>query len=134
MKTVGYKNWGLIAHDEDPATAVRLSSSPPMMSVVAVDPNGSLVFELGAESRELLFKAEATAMSAEPIEEEVFSVYTGAAEDSLRPVQGLSWEKTNEGMYTVFSTRIEVLGPFVKLFYSQEGTLVLNQVTFQIEE
>ena len=130
MESVGYKSWGIIVHDADPATEVRQSSSPPMMTVVAIDPRGSLVFEFDRQLAGLVLKAEATAMSAEPLNESIFTVYTGQAEDSFGEVTGLSWEKVNEGMYTVFSTRIDTVGPFLKLQYAQEATLVLNQVNF----
>ena len=67
MESVGYKSWGMIIHDDNPTTEMRQSSSPPMMSVVAVDRQGSLVFELATELRGLHLKAEATAMSAESL-------------------------------------------------------------------
>ena len=134
MESVGYKSWGMIIHDDNPTTEMRQSSSPPMMSVVAVDRQGSLVFELDRELRGLHLKAEATAMSAESLAENVFAVYTGAEEDSYREVTGLTWDKTSEGMYTVFSTRIDAAGPFLKLLYVQEATLVLNQISFFTRE
>ena len=130
MESVGYKSWGLIIHDANPTTEVRQSSSPPMMTVVAIDRQSSLVFEFRKEERGLTLKAEATAMSAESLSADLFAVYTGPTEDSYREVPGLSWDKANEGMYTVFSTRIDAARPLLKLLYVKESTLVLNQVQF----
>ena len=134
MNAISYKSWGMIPHDDDPLTGVCLTTSPPMMTIVAVDRHGSLVFELTSELRSLQLRAEATAMSAEPLDEEVFSVYSGNAADLLDPVSSLRWEKVNEGMYTVFCTSIPAAGPFLKLHYQHDSTLVLNQVQFESEE
>ena len=134
MNSISYKSWGMIPHDDDPHTGVCLKTSPPMMTIIAVDRHASLVFELASAVRGIQVRAEATAMSAEPLEEEVFSVYSGAAADRLYPVSSLQWEKVNEGMYTVFSTSIPAAGPFLKLHYQQESTLVLNKVQFESEE
>ena len=134
MRPIAYKNWGLIPYDSDPTTEEIQVLNPPMMTMVALDKEASLVFQLAKVPIKILIKIEATTLSAEGMDSPFLSIFTGSSSNQLHGLQPDSWEKSLEGLYTQFTTEIRGLELFVKLHFTGKTSLVVNQIAFFEEE
>ena len=134
MRTIAYKSWGLIPYDLDPASEEVQVVNPPMMTMVALDKEASLVFQLAKVPTKILIKIEATTLSAEEVDSSFLSIFTGSSSNQLHELQTDAWEKSLEGLYTQFTTEIRGLELFVKLRFTGKITLVVNQIAFYEEE
>ena len=134
MRTIAYKNWGLIPYDLDPTTEEAQVLNPPMITMVALDKEASLVFQLAKVPTKILIKIEATMLSAEGMDSPFLSIFTGSSSNQLHGLQPDSWEKSLEGLYTQFTTEIRGLELFVKLRFTGKNALVVNQIAFFEEE
>ena len=134
MRTIPYKSWGLIPQDSALTTEEVQVINPPMMTMVALDKEASLVFQLVQVATKLLLKIEATTLSAEGMDSPCLSIFTGSASSQLHELHADAWEKSIEGLYTQFSTEIHGLELFVKLHFTGKVALVINKITFQEEE
>jgi hypothetical protein len=130
MQEIGYKEWGLIPYDIDPSSGVLQAPNPPMMSIIALEENFSIVFKLNAIPQSLVIQVEATALSAEGHGDAVLSVYTGSTEDSFRAASATPWEKGFESMYALFQTKVDRPGLYLKLYYGHTTAFVVNKVQF----
>ena len=134
MRTIAYKNWGLIPYDSDPTTEEAQVLNPPMITMVALDKEASLVFQLAKVPTKILIKIEVTTLSSEGMDSPFLSLFTGSANNQLRGVQPNPWEKSLEGLYTQFTTEVHGLEFFLKLRFTGKTALVVNQIAFFEEE
>ena len=134
MRTIAYKNWGLIPYDSDPTTEEVQVLNPPMITMVALDKEASLVFQLAKVPTKILIIIEATMLSAEGMDSPFLSIFTGSSSNQLHGLQPDSWEKSLEGLYTQFTTEVHGLEFFLKLRFTGKTALVVNQIAFFEEE
>ena len=106
MRAIAYKSWGFIALELDPNTEEIQVVNPPMMTIVALDTEASLIFQLAKISSRLLVKVETTTLSAEGLSLPLLRVFTGSTSNQLHELQQVDWEKSTEGLYTQFTTEI----------------------------
>lgn len=129
MAELAYVSWGLMPVDADPLTGSPGQTRPPMMTAVAVDRGGSLVFELAPHRGNVTLRLETTALSAEGREAACFEVYTGTAQN-YRSVAPVHWEKTTEGMSGIFNCSLTGVGSHLKLLSSTGDNLIVTGASF----
>ena len=134
MLEIGYQKWGLIPAATDPATEGSLVSNPPMLTTVAMDRDTCLAFQFAESTAKLLIKLETTTMSGEGRGTSLFQVFSGSSSDLLHELQHEGWEKSIEGMYTIFSAQVRNAEQYIKLLYTEKDLLVVNQIAFFREE
>ena len=97
MRTIAYKSWGLIPYDLDPASEEVQVVNPPMMTMVALDKEASLVFQFAKVPTKILIKIEATTLSAEEVESSFLSIFTGSSRNQLHELHRKSRHEFNHG-------------------------------------
>ena len=130
MADVAYRSWALIAVDPDPAARGPSSTHPPMLTAIAVDRGGSLVFLLTPHGGPLKLRLETTALSAEGRDAGIFRPLTGSRGDAYRDLAGVSWTKTVEGIYGVFTCTLEDVDTYLKLHSVTDNNLIVTGIRF----
>jgi len=130
MQELRYLSWTLISVDTDPASGEATLSNPPMLTTVALDKDASLVFQFPAPANQLHISLETTAITAEDRGPGLFRVFTGPTNGEFREVEHPGWEKSIEGMYASFSTQVSRSDVWLKLFFNESPSIVVNRVTF----
>jgi hypothetical protein len=130
MREIGYQSWSLIPIDSDPESEEPTITRPPMLTAVVLDKHASLFFQFSAPPGNVQITFETTALSGEERSLEIFRTYSGPSISPLKEIPHSGWEKSIEGMFTVFSTHSEGVGSFLKLFFTEPSPLVVNRVNF----
>ena len=130
MEELRYLTWGLIPVDTDPAAQPLFATNPPMLTAVAVDQTASLVFHLAEPPSLLQIEIEATSASSEGRGPSLFRVFTGSADDRFHELPHPGWAPDPQGLYILFTTRIQGAEQYLKLLYEEESALVVNRVRF----
>ena len=130
MREIGYQSWSLIPIDSDPMAEEPTITRPPMLTAVVLDRHASLSFQFASSPHNLQITFETTALSGEVRSLEIFRTFTGSSLSPLKEIPHNGWEKSIEGMFTLFSTYVEGVGPFLKLFFVEPDPLVVNRVNF----
>ena len=132
MQEVGYRSWGLVPVDSDPASGVPSSTHPPMISTLALDRGASLVIELKAPVAELHLRMLLTALSTEGESGSNMKLHSARTEGAFEPATASDWEKNYEGMDAVFTVRLLSVGPHLKIHSQAKATLIISTVTLSI--
>ena len=128
MEELGYKSWGLVPVDSDPASGVPSHVHPPMITTLALDPGASLVIELQAPPADLELQMRLTALSTEGESGSNMKLLTAATEAAFTAIPA-SWEKEFEGMDAVFTVRVSHPGQQLKIHSQSQGTLIVRTVS-----
>jgi len=130
MQELGYQSWSLIPIDSDPATEEPTFSRPPMLTAVTLDKQASLFFRFASPPGNLQITFETTALSGENRGMEIFRIFSGPHQAPFGEIAHSGWEKSMEGMYSIFSTQAEGVGPALKLYSTETSPLIINRITF----
>jgi hypothetical protein len=130
MTEIGYQWWAILPLDSDPATGEATIQNPPMLTVIAVDRGASLIFRFASPPGALQVSVETTGLSAEDRGPDLFRTYTGSIAKALRETDRSPWEKSYEGLYATFTSKVEGVQGYLKLVLDEPRTLVVNRVAF----
>ena len=132
MQEIAYRSWALISDDGDPANSEATITVAPVITNVAIDRGGSLVFELSESFANLSITLSTTALSAGG-RDDLCRIYAGASASDLRElaVEG-GWEKTIEGLVAMFEGEVTGNGTdrYVKLHFDTGPKLIVTAVAF----
>ena len=129
MDTAAYARWALLPLDKKPEATSPTTYHPAMMSVVTLDRDTSLVFEIRSPPATGI-TVEATQLSAENRGPDLFRVFTGSSDDAYHEVSVNGWQASHEGMHMAFSTAASGLGRYAKLVFTGARPLVVTRVSF----
>ena len=130
MPQIGYRQWGLIPADTEPTAGQLYTPRPPMMTALAVDKHGSLIFQLNKAAPQLQLEVEVTALSGEKCEVPLLQIFTSADGERFRLLQASPWTKAQDGLYLIFTTQFAKPEALIKLQYTQDHPLIVNKVNF----
>ena len=128
MADVVYRSWSLISRDLEPTQQDPTLPQPPMLTTVAVDPGGSLCFELASASEPLSIQISITGLSAEGRGDDFLVVYRGSA--GAYAAVDATWARGQEGLNTVFTTTVSGLGDHVKLHLAEGQAIFVTAISF----
>ncbi len=130
MTPIGYQWWALLPIDPEPATGEAALQNPPMLTVLALDPEASLVFHFTRPPGALQVALEVTSLSAEGHGGQVLGAYTGTDPAHLGPAARSDWELRHDGLYTVLAATVSDVGNYLKLRLEEPGALIVNRIDF----
>jgi hypothetical protein len=131
MADVAYSSWSLIHRDLEPTQQQPVLTQPPMLTTIALDPTGSLQFELVSAPEALTIRLVVTGMSIEGAGDDFLLVYRGAP-GSYKPVQS-TWVKGQDGPDAVLSTAISWIGDHLKLHQTHGRPVIVTTISFSTE-
>ena len=135
MEEIGYKHWGLIVVDTGTTSEESYEESyvvnPPMLTTVALDKEASLIFQLLTCPARLTIHVETTAASAENRSAALLKIFTGSSAAQFSEVQHGGWEKNFDGMYAIFTARIDGVQEYIKFLSTEDPALIVNRITFE---
>ena len=99
-----------------------------MLPTVAVDPGGSMCFELASESEPLSIQISITGLSAEGRGDDFLVVYRGSA--GAYAAVDATWARGQEGLNAVFTTTVSGLGDHVKLHLAEGQAIFVTAISF----
>lgn len=129
MAQLAYRSWGLVPADADPSAGVPSATRPPMLTAVAMDRGGSLVFELAPHQGAVELRLETTALSAEGKAADSFEVHTGDGQ-TYQPLAGAQWDKGTEGMNGIFTCSLSGVGTHLKLRSRATADIIVTGAQF----
>lgn len=127
MADVFYRSWALIYRDAEPEQQDPTVVQPPMLTTIAVDAGGSLVFALNSPPPRLSIQLRATGASSEGRGAAFLHVYRGAPGAYLP--QSCTWSRSQDGAEALFRTTVEGTGDTLKLHLADGGTCIVIAVT-----
>lgn len=128
MADVAYTSWSLIPRDLEPASQEPSIKQPPMMTSIAVDPGGSLVFELRDPPTVLVIRAQVTAMTSEGRGGDFIQVLRGS-EGAYQPVEAV-WTQGQDGPSAILSTLVGGSGDRLKIHLPSGNSVVFTGIEF----
>ncbi len=128
MADVALRTWSLIPRDLDPAQQEPTLPQPPMLTAVAIDPGGSLHFELEGSPADLSIQVTVTGMTAEGRGDDFLHVYRGSA-GAYAQVEA-PWSRGQDGPNAVFTTHAAGAGDRAKLHLKQGLAIVVTAIGF----
>lgn len=131
MADVVYRSWSLISQDLEPPRQDPTLTQPPMLTAVAVDPGGSLCFELGEVPGSLSIRLTVTGLSAEGRGDRFLLVYLGSA--GAYAAMDATWSRGQEGVDAVFSTTVSGRGDRLKLHLEKGPAIFVTTISFGSE-
>jgi hypothetical protein len=128
MADVVYRSWSLISRDLEPTQQDPTLPQPPMLTTVAIDPGGSLCFELVSASEPLSIHISITGLSAEGRGDDFLVVYRGSA--GAYAAVDATWSRGQEGLNAVFTTMVSGIGDHVKLHLAEGRAIFVAAISF----
>ncbi|MEE2658061.1 MAG: hypothetical protein VX733_06105 [Candidatus Latescibacterota bacterium] len=129
MADIAYRSWSLVPLDRDPTEGRSTLASPPQMANVALDPGGSLVFELADPSSSTLeISLCTTALSAETRQSVL--VYTANGVENFVCLPTSEWTATQDEMNMTFTTTASGARGTMKLHLPEGPALIVIGVAF----
>lgn len=132
MADVAYRSWSLIFRDAEPERQDCTVPQPPMLTTIAVDAGGSLVFELASAPSILALEVRATGASCENRGEDFLHVYRGTGGAYTHRV--CSWTRSQDGVDALFRTTAEGTGDLLKLHLPDGATCIISAVSIATDQ